>query len=198
MFSRYGQLESSSSDDARCMSMPSSMTLPGQIATRIVTVRGVRLILDSDLASLYGVRTKALLQAVRRNPDRFPPEFMFKLGNQDLAALRSQIVTSKQVGRGGRRYALHAFTEYGAVMAATVLNSPRAIAVSILVVRAFVALRESLVMHADLAKRLDELEIRVAQKFGNQDSAIVGILEAIRQLTAPPAPQVRRGIGFVR
>jgi hypothetical protein len=158
----------------------------------------VRLILDSDLASLYGVPTKALLQAVRRNPDRFPTEFMFELDNQDLAALRSQIVTSKQVGRGGRRYALHAFTEYGAVMAATVLNSPRAIAVSILVVRAFVALRESLVMHADLAKRLDELEIRVAKKLGDQDLAITEILEAIRQLTAPPAAPARRGIGFVR
>jgi hypothetical protein len=178
--------------------MLSSSTLPAQIASRIVKLRGARLILDSDLASLYGVRTKVLLQAVRRNPDRFPAEFVFALDIQDLAALRSQIVTSKPVGRGGRRYAVHAFTEYGAVMAATVLNSPRAIAVSILVVRAFVALRQSLTMHPDLVKRLDELEIRVAQKLGDQDLAIAEILEAIRQLTAPPAAPVRRGIGFVR
>jgi hypothetical protein len=178
--------------------MPSSSTLAAQVATRIVALRGARLILDADLASLYGVRTKALLQAVRRNPDRFPTEFVFALDNQDLAALRSQIVTSKPVGRGGRRYAVHAFTEYGAVMAATVLNSPRAIAVSILVVRAFVALRQSVTMHADLVKRVDELEIRVAQRLGDQDLAIAEILEAIRQLTAPPAVPVRRGIGFVR
>jgi phage regulator Rha-like protein len=158
----------------------------------------MRLIVDSDLAELYGVRTKALLQAVRRNPDRFPPDFLIQLDNQDVAVLRSQIVTSKRAGRGGRRYVVNAFTEHGAVMAATILNSARAIAVSIFVVRAFVQMRESLTQHRELGKRLDELEVRLEERLGKQDRAIADILEAIHQLLSPPAPPAKPGIGFVR
>ena len=142
--------------------------------------------------------TKALLQAVRRNPDRFPSEFLIVLENQDVAILRSQIVTSRLTGHGGRRYAIQAFTEHGAVMAATVLDSPRAIAMSIGVVRAFVEFRQSLATHADLSKRLEELEQRVTQKLGMHDEAIAELLEAIRLLMAPPDPPPGRPIGFVR
>jgi hypothetical protein len=172
-------------------------TLPTRIAARIVTLGPSRVILDSDLAALYGVPTKVLLQAVRRNEQRFPPDFIITLGNQEFAALRSQIVTSKP-GRGGRRYALHAFTEHGAVMAATILNSERAIAVSILVVRAFVQMRESLVNNQELGKRLQDLERQVERRLGKQDQTIADIVEAIRLLMTPPEPSKKRGIGFVR
>ena len=169
-----------------------------QISARIVALRGLRVILDADLAVLYGVETRALLQGVRRNPERFPPDFMFQLTNQDIAALRSQSVMSKRAGRGGRSYAPYAFTEHGAIMAATVLNSPRAIDVSVYVVRAFVELRETLAAHAALAKRLEELEARLERKIGAHDRAIGEILDAIRRLMAPPEPPRKRGIGFVR
>ena len=174
------------------------MSSPERIATRIVTLRGQRVILDADLASLYGVETRVMLQAVRRNFERFPPDFMFELSNQDVASLRSQFVISKPTGRGGRRYAPYAFTEHGAIMVATVLNSPRAIEVSVYVVRAFVELRETLAANNQLAKRLDELEARLERKIGAHDQAIGEILDAIRRLMAPPEPPRRRGIGFVR
>jgi hypothetical protein len=147
---------------------------PAEIAARIVVVRGQRALLDADLAAMYGVETRVLLQAVRRNRERFPGDFLIPLGRQDLAALRSQSVISKKQGPGGRRHAIHAFTEHGAVMAATILNSHRAIAISLLVVRVFVQLRDS------------------------QDRAIAGILDAIRQLMAPPEGPQERPIGFVR
>jgi hypothetical protein len=118
--------------------------LPGRIAHRIVAIRGQRVLLDSDLAALYGVETRVLLQAVRRNQARFPPDFMIVLRNQDIAVLRSQFVISKRLGRGGRSSLPCGFTEHGAIMAATVLKSKGAIEVSIFVVRAFVHIRESL------------------------------------------------------
>ena len=130
------------------------------IAAKIHTVRGVRVMLDADLAALYSVTTKQLNQAVRRNAGRFPGDFAFHLKREELAALRSQSVTSK-IGRGGRRYVPRAFTEHGAIMAATVLNSPRAVQMSIFVVRAFLRLREWVVGQAELAARLAELERRV-------------------------------------
>lgn len=114
-----------------------------RIADRILEVRGRRVILDSELATLYGVTTRQLNQAVRRNPGRFPAHFCFQLSNQEVAALRSQFVISK-AGRGGRRYSPHVFTEHGATMAATILNTPRAIDVSVYVVSAFIELREAL------------------------------------------------------
>jgi len=172
------------------------------IASRILVLRAQRTILDADLAALYGVTTKRLNEQVRRNAERFPDDFMFQLTNQELAILRSQFATSSSPAWGGRRYAPYAFTEHGAIMAATVLNSPRAVEVSIYVVRAFVQLRDLLTGHKELARRLDQLEARMERKLSTHDQAIVGILDAIRKLMAPPpAPPPepkRRRIGFVQ
>ena len=157
--------------------------------------------LDADLAALYGVSAKRLNEQVRRNLERFPADFVFRLTNQELAILRSQFATSSSDARrlawGGRRYAPHAFTEHGAIMAAMVLNSPRATEVSVYVVRAFVQLRDTLVAHKELAKRLDELDARIERKLVTHDQTIAGILDAIRALMAPPEPAKRRRIGFM-
>jgi hypothetical protein len=161
-----------------------------EISRAILVLRGQRVLLDSDLAALYGVSTKRFNEQVRRNRERFPKDFMFQLTAQEADALRSQIATSK-TGRGGRRYLPYAFTEHGAIMAASVLNSPRAIEMSVFVVRAFVQLREMLTSNSALARKLDELE----RKYQHHDEAIAAILSAIRELMNPPAPK-RRGIGF--
>ena len=157
--------------------------------------------LDADLAALYGVSAKRLNEQVRRNLERFPADFVFRLTNQELAILRSQFATSSSDARrlawGGRRYAPHAFTEHGAIMAAMVLNSPRATEVSVYVVRAFVQLRDTLVAHKELAKRLDELDARIERNLVTHDQTIAGILDAIRALMAPPEPAKRRRIGFM-
>lgn len=164
-----------------------------QIAQRIFVVRGHRVILDADLARLYGVETRRLNEQVRRNPGRFPPEFMFVLTYQEVTNLMSQFATSKP-SRGGTRKPALAFTEYGAIMAATILNSPRAIEVWVFVVRAFLQLREAFASNRELGRRLDELERRV----GTHDRAISEILAAIRQLAAPPDAPPKRRIGFVQ
>ena len=130
---------------------------PEAISLRIATVRGQRVILDADLAALYEVPTKRFNEAVKRNLAKFPADFMFTASEEEFAALRSQFATSN-AGRGGRRYLPRVFTEHGALMAATLLSSPRAVEVSIYVVRAFVRLRELAATHQDLAKRLGELE----------------------------------------
>ena len=160
------------------------------IQSRILVLRGQRVLLDADLAALYGVPTKRLLEQVRRNPDRFPDEFCFQLKRQELAILRSQFATSSGA-HGGRRYAPYAFTEHGALMAANVLNSPEAVAMSVQVVRAFVRLRQMLVNHKALAAKLAELDARV----GAHDDQLAAIIEAIRQLAAPP-PAHGRELGF--
>jgi hypothetical protein len=162
------------------------------LARRIVVMRGLKVLLDSDLAALYGVPTKVLNQAVKRNRVRFPADFAFELTSEESAALRSQAVTSNAGSRGGRRTAPKVFTEHGALMAATVLNSVRAIEVSVFVVRAFVQLRELLSTHRDLAAKLDELE----RKLSTHDRTIAELIQAIRQLTAAPA-QRSRPIGFM-
>lgn len=167
------------------------------IAGRIVILRGQRVIVDADLAALYGVPTKRLNEQVRRNAERFPADFMFALSQEEWDALRSQSATLK-TGRGQhRKYLPYAFTEHGAIMAATILNSPHAVEVSIYVVRAFVQLRELLAGHKELAKRLNDLETRMERKLLTQDQAIAGILDAIRQLMAPPPVAKKRPIGFV-
>ncbi|HTP60671.1 MAG TPA: ORF6N domain-containing protein [Burkholderiales bacterium] len=160
------------------------------IVSSIVVVRGQRVMLDTDLAHLYGVSVKRLNEQARRNLDRFPPDFMFELNNQEFTILRSQFATSSW---GGRRYPPFVFTEHGAIMAATILNSTRAIEVSVYVVRAFVQMREAVVAHKEIARRLDALE----RKVGTHDHAIARILDAIRQLTQPPEAQKRRRIGFL-
>lgn len=160
------------------------------VAHRILSIRGQRVMLDADLAELYGVPTRVLNQAVKRNLSRFPPDFMFQLSDEEAADLRSQSVTSK--GRGGRRYNPYAFTEHGAVMLASVLNSEWAVEISILVVRAFVQLRQLLSTHKEVAAKLEELE----RKVSSHDQAIAGLIDAIRQLMAPPTKS-KRPIGFV-
>jgi hypothetical protein len=161
-----------------------------RIGQFILIIRRQRVLLDEDLAALYGVATRALLQAVKRNPGRFPLDFMFELSAAEWAALRSQSVTSKP-GRGGRRYAPFAFTEQGVAMLSSVLNSDRAIAVNIEIMRSFVRIRKLLEADRSLARKFDRLE----RKLASHDQAIVGILSAIRQLMHPPDTR-RRGIGF--
>jgi hypothetical protein len=156
----------------------------------ILVIRRQRVLLDSDLAALYGVETRVLLQAVRRNLERFPPDFMFELSAAEWRLLRSQFVTSTP-RRGGRRYAPYAFTEQGVAMLSSVLNSDRAIAVNIEIMRSFVRIRRLLEADMSLARKFERLE----RKLASHDQAIVGILAAIRQLMHPPAAK-RRGIGF--
>lgn len=159
------------------------------ISRRILVMRGQRVMLDIDLAVLYGVQTKVLNQAVKRNIKRFPPDFMFQLTEDEISLLRSQFVTSK--GSGGRRYAPYVFTEHGAVMLASVLNSDQAVDISILVVRAFVQLRAMLPSHKELADKLEELE----RKVSSHDQALAGLIQAIRGLMATPESN-KRPIGF--
>lgn len=135
------------------------------------------------------------VEQVRRNRSRFPADFMFQLSAEDLETLRSQFATSMNTGRGGRRYLPYAFTEHGAIMAATVLNSPRAVEMSVYIVRAFVKLRELLASNRKLSQRLDELEARIEKKLATHDEAIAALLSAIRQLMSPAQPK-RRPIGF--
>jgi hypothetical protein len=188
-----------------CRMVPPQDLVPAErIASAIHVIRGHRVMLDSDLATLYGVSTKRLNEAVGRNLRRFPEDFSFQLSSEESAALRSQISTSKAAaratglryqtgtsntpGRGGRRYLPHAFTEHGAVMLASVLNSQVAVAASIQVVRAFVQLRGILATHAELARKLDQLERRYDARFRV-------VFAAIRQLMEPPPPE-RKRIGF--
>lgn len=150
---------------------------------------------DADLAALYGITTGRFNEVVRRNLARFPQDFMFQLTDEEHAALRSQFAISN-IGRGGRRYLPYVFTEHGAIMAAMVLNSPRATEVSVYVVRAFVQLRDTLIAHKELAQRLDQLEARIEAKLSTHDQAIAGILGAIRELMTPPEKK-KRPIGFI-
>jgi len=186
-----------------------------RITHSILILRGQRVLLDSELAALYDVTTKALNQAVKRNAERFPKDFMFRLSRAEAEALnRSQSVTGSQKSRAevealnrsqfatgsqkhrDPRFPPFAFTEHGAIMAATVLNSPRAVEMSLYVVRAFVKLRELLASNQELARRLDELEARITRQFATHDQAITGILKTIRELMNPPPEPKRRGIGF--
>ena len=164
------------------------------ITQSILVFRGHKVLLDEDLAVLYGVATKVLLQAVKRNIGRFPEDFTFQLTAAEWAALRSRFVTSKNQ-RGGRRYEPHVFTEQGVAMLSSVLNSERAIAVNIEIMRAFVKLRELLVSNKELARRFDQLEARV-DKLVAHDEAIADILSAIRELMTPSLPPKHRPIGF--
>ncbi len=165
-----------------------------RVVSRIFLVRGQKVMLDADLAELYGVTTRRLNEQVRRNANRFPGDFAFQVTNQEFAILMSQNATSSQDARrhGGRRKNPLVFTEHGAIMAATVLNSSRAVQVSVFVVRAFVTLRETLSSNKELARKLNELE----RKLTTHDRAITELIEAIRQLMTPPEPKKKRPIGF--
>jgi hypothetical protein len=174
-----------------------------RITQSIHFLRGQKVMLDSDLAALYGVTTAALNQAVRRNPARFPADFMFRLTEEEEEDLKcqigisnkgtrliSQFVISKR-GRGGRRHQPYAFSEQGVAMLSSALNSARAVKVNIAIMRAFVKLRETLETNRELARKFAELEKRL----GKHDDEIAAIIDAIRQLMAPPE-KPRREIGF--
>ncbi len=159
-----------------------------RIERSILLIRGHKVMLDADLAVLYGVTTKRLNEQVRRNIARFPGDFMFRLTLEEVESLRSQFATSNK-GRGGRRYAPLVFTEQGIAMLSTVLNSERAIQANIEIMRAFVRLRELMATRKDLAKKLEALE----KKY---DAQFKVVFDAIRQLMAPPEPKKRK-IGFL-
>jgi ORF6N domain len=173
------------------------------IGSRILELRDQRVMLDADLAELYGVETRVLVQAVKRNLARFPDDFMFQLSRQEFAALRSQTVISNTQGRGGRRTAPYAFTEQGVAMLSTVLGSARAIAINIEIMRTFVRVRALAATHGGLAKRLAELEeateaLAVSHDTLNRNTRaqFKQVFDALRQLMTPPDPP-KRPIGFV-
>jgi len=173
------------------------------IQSRILALREQRVMLDADLAQLYGVETRALVQAVKRNLARFPADFMFQLSAEEWAALRSQSVISNTEGRGGRRTAPYAFTEQGVAMLSSVLGSPRAIAVNIEIMRTFVRVRALAATHGDLAKRLAELEDKTDALTMNHDTfsrntrnQLKQVFDALRELMTPPDPP-KRPIGFI-
>lgn len=185
--------------------MTETLVATDALSNRIHLVRGQRVMVDADLAELYGVATKVFNQAVKRNIDRFPTDFMFQLTEGEVESLRSQIVTldvdrplrsqnaTLKPGRGQhRKYLPYVFTEHGAIMAASMLNSPRAVEMSVFVVRAFVQLRALLADSKELTTRLDALE----RKLATHDQAIAGVIDAIRQLTSVPA-KPNRSIGFL-
>ncbi|MDM0114731.1 ORF6N domain-containing protein [Variovorax sp. J22R133] len=184
------------------MSEPSSPSVALEAITqRIVVLRGQKVMLDSDLAALYGVETRRLNEQVKRNRERFPQDFLFELTAEEATHLKSQSATSSW---GGRRSLPMAFTEHGAIMAATVLNSPRAVEVSVYVVRAFVQLRELASSHRELAKRLDALEAKTEliavqhETFSEQTRIqLRHFFDALRALAAQPEPPAKRSIGFL-
>jgi hypothetical protein len=173
------------------------------IQSRILSLREQRVMLDADLAQLYGVETRVLVQAVKRNLTRFPEDFMFQLTAEEWQALRSQTVISNAEGRGGRRTAPYAFTEQGVAMLSSVLGSQRAIAVNIEIMRTFVRVRALAATHGDLAHRLAELENTteaLAQQHDtfsrNTRAQLKQVFDALRELMTPPEPP-KRPIGFV-
>ncbi len=158
------------------------------IERRIYFLRGRKVMLDSDLAELYQVETKVLNQAVKRNQDRFPEDFMFRLRPEEAGSLRSRIVTSK-AGRGGQRYLPYVFTEQGVAMLSSVLNSKRAIQVNIAIMRAFVQLRQILATNKDLATKLEAMEKKYDGRFRV-------VFAAIKQLMGPPSEEDKKEFGF--
>lgn len=168
--------------------MPSA---PDLIPTRIFTIRGLRIILDTDLARLYGVPTKVFNQAFKRNAHRFPEDFAFQLTSEETENLRSQSVTPSS-GHGGRRYAPWVFTEHGALMAANILRSDHAIEMSVYVVRAFVKQREALVSNAVILKRLAEIDKTLLE----HDSGLRLLWSRLQPLLSPPPAPPKPRIGF--
>lgn len=160
------------------------------VANKIYEVRGFRVMLDHDIADLYQMQTKALLQALKRNPERFPPDFAFLMTKSELETLRSQIVTSNSAMKMGLRRPPYAFTEQGVAMLSSVLRSPRAVEVNITIMRAFVSMREAMLSHKDLAERLTAME----QKY---DAKFKIVFDALRELMSPPPISAKLPIGFI-
>jgi hypothetical protein len=169
------------------------------IESVIHAIRGERVILDTDLANIYGIPTYRLNEAVKRNRERFPDDFLFQLTRKEHAALTSQFAMSKR-GRGGRRTSPYAFTEHGAVMAANILKSRRAVQMSIFVVRAFIKMRQAMTANRALLEKLQELEKKLTQRLDAHEQAIVYVLAELQKLMEPPQlPEPkRRPIGFQR
>lgn len=187
------------------------MISPEAVERLIITIRGQKVILDADLAQLYGVTTKRLNEQFRRNRKRFPEDFAFQVTSPELAEIRSQIADAFQKppilrsqiatssSHGGRRYRPYAFTEHGALQAANILNSPRAVQMSVFVIRAFVKMRETLLSTRDLAKKLAALEKQLTGRLDTHEVAIVHVLQELMQILNPPpspASPARPSIGF--
>lgn len=166
----------------------------GAIPARILTIRARQVMIDEDLAKLYGVETKALTRAVRRNADRFPADFMFQLTAEEFADLRRQLGTSSD-GHGGRRYPPLAFSEQGVAMLSGVLRSKRAAAVNIEIMRAFVEMRRVAASYGELEKRIAALEETALSKLGEHEKHLVALFRALKELSAPP-PKPKHPIGF--
>jgi hypothetical protein len=163
------------------------------IQKRILVVRERHVMLDEDLAELYGVETRRLIEQVKRNIERFPSDFMFQLSKEEAAALRSQSATSG--GRGGRRYAPYVFTEQGVAMLSGVLRSETAVTVNIAIMRAFVELRRAATSYSAIERRLTDLERETVERLGKHDEQLLEIFKALRQLISPP-PRPKRRVGF--
>jgi hypothetical protein len=173
------------------------LSVPSDNLDRLIyEIRGQKVMLDADLAEVYGVETRVLVQAVKRNSRRFPVDFIFQLSEPEWDSLRSQIVISK--GKGGRRYRPYVFTEHGAIMAAMVLNSPQAVQMSVFVVRAFLKMRTVLSETREQARRLAALEKELKDRLGVHEAAIVTILQRVMDIIDPPAlPEPpKKDIGF--
>ena len=180
------------------MAKRTTQDVPARVEALIRTIRGEKVILDSDLAQLYGVTTSRLNEQVKRNLERFPSDFVFRLTRTEFENLISQIATSSS-GYGGRRKLPFVFTEHGAIMAANVLNSARAVEMSVYVVRAFVKMRSVLSEHKDLARELAEVERQLTERLDVHEAAIVEVLRRVMFLLEPPPPPPdppRRRIGF--
>lgn len=172
-----------------------SLTLIEPLDNKIYLVRGQKVMLDSDLAEVYGVETKMLNRAVKRNENRFPEDFMFQLTDEEIENMRFQIGTALAPKRNAR-FRPYVFTEHGAVMLASVLNSPAAIEASLQVVRAFVRLRTILAEHKELAAKIEALEKKMDDKFAVQDEKILSILKVIKQFIETPVTG-RKQIGYI-
>ena len=168
--------------------MSNDIIVEGLIERKIYLIRGQKAMLDSEIAMLYGVETRILIQAIKRNRDRFPDDFMFQLTKEELEILRSQFVISSW---GGRRYLPYVFTQEGIAMLSGILNSLRAVKVNITIMRAFIKLRQVLAHNKDLADKFKELEVRV----GKNDQQIAVIFEAIKRLMTPEE-KPKKKIGF--
>jgi hypothetical protein len=178
----------SSAEQSGTLVDSSALVVPSErIDSKIYLIRGEKVMLDSDLAELYGVETRVLNQAVTRNVERFPEDFMFRLTHEEFANLKSQSVTSSG-GHGGRRKLPSVFTEQGVAMLSGLLNSSRAVAVNIAIMRAFVRLRQMIASHSDLARKLDALESKYDEQFK-------AVFDAIRELMSPPGRK-KREMGF--
>ena len=172
---------------------PIEIVAEERILQFIMVIRGEKVILDSDLAKLYGVETRRLNEQVRRNSDRFPNDFMFQLTKDEFSNLKSQIATSSP-GWGGRRKPPLVFTEHGALQAANVLNSPQANKMSVFIIRAFIRLREMVLTNEKLARKVDQLENRVS----DHDEILMELIKEIRKLVETPKPGDKRSIGFLK